>query len=784
MTTITLAEVTDRSIEGIGAFDAFMEATSKHIRKEYDDGRIDASDYATVYLGGLQVSLAEAIKYVIGRQLASAQADLAVANISKVDFDKDLIAAEIRNKDADTDNKITDNGVLVQKVINMQKDNLLKDEEILMKKQQVLKMAKEVEKLTADILMLESQKLAIDAGIAKTNKEILVLDQDILNKKKQVEKITAEITQAIKLIDQIEAKTLNIQCDTVKCGKEGLSIDARTALVDAQAKTEKAQTDGTDVLANSIMASKIALAKYQAATEKANVDGSDVTDNSYRKAQIDKMIADATSARAKYDSSIVLPNSLLDGETKLAVARAMSEEANYTASGTQLSNGSVLGATSYLGAKANLLQFQAATEKANVDGSSITSDSYMRYKMDKMLADAISAKSRYDSSVVSSGSLLYGETQLANARAATEKANVSNTANSGSYVKAKIDYLDAQRKTEEKKEEQMKAEAALTRSKYDGSASNGSLIACQAKNYCAQAALHDAEHIGSPDTTSPMGAKFALLEEQKNTEQANTTDASGGILKAKTDLVAIQAYNEELLSGRSGMTMVDGSYLKGKADLINAQASIEESKRTGDNIGSGSIMAAEYAEKSARARQVQAEAERPPVNNTLMAEKIKLMHAQAAEARSKSCRAPRAGSLMSSQIALLKAQIQHYEMDGRAQRAKLFSNMYAVSATQDITLAGVVTANEATAQAGSVSMSARDINLHNSNEDDKAASAAAEGNTYTPQYYDVPETPEEDTEVDVAEDCDCACVDFDGASEGTTNDGSTGGHTGYGGYRP
>jgi hypothetical protein len=161
-----------------------------------------------------------------------------------------------------------------------------------------------------------------------------------------------------------------------------------------------------------------------------------------------------------------------------------------------------------------------------------------------------------------------------------------------------------------------------------------------------------------------------------------------------------------------------------------------------------------------------------------MAGRINLLAAQAAEARSKSCRAPRGGSLVAAQIALINAQIEHYSMDARAKKAQLFANMYSVSATQDIDLAGIVTASEASAQASQVSMTQRDIDLFNAGEDAQAAAAAAEGGSYTPSYIDSLPEVEEIPEIDIKEDSDCGGITFGDSSTGTT--GGAGGATGDG----
>lgn len=81
MAAITIAEVTDGIVAGTGAFDEMMKAVSAHVTAEYQAGRITGKEYSTVYLGGLQAALAQAVQYVLGRQDADKAAERSAAEI-------------------------------------------------------------------------------------------------------------------------------------------------------------------------------------------------------------------------------------------------------------------------------------------------------------------------------------------------------------------------------------------------------------------------------------------------------------------------------------------------------------------------------------------------------------------------------------------------------------------------------------------------------------------------------------------------------------------------------
>lgn len=61
----TLAEVTTKDPNGTGAFDTFMTAISKHLEKEFSQGRIIGADYSNAYIAAMQMALQQAVDFVL-----------------------------------------------------------------------------------------------------------------------------------------------------------------------------------------------------------------------------------------------------------------------------------------------------------------------------------------------------------------------------------------------------------------------------------------------------------------------------------------------------------------------------------------------------------------------------------------------------------------------------------------------------------------------------------------------------------------------------------------------
>ena len=71
-TTVDTGNATD----GTGNFDELMKVVTLHLEKQFTDGRITGTDYATVYLGAFQSTLAQAVNFTLNMNKANKETDL------------------------------------------------------------------------------------------------------------------------------------------------------------------------------------------------------------------------------------------------------------------------------------------------------------------------------------------------------------------------------------------------------------------------------------------------------------------------------------------------------------------------------------------------------------------------------------------------------------------------------------------------------------------------------------------------------------------------------------
>ena len=73
----TLSDTTQSTLSAkTGNFDELMKTVTLHLEEQFNAGRITGTDYATVYLGALQSTLAQAVNFTLNMNKANKETDL------------------------------------------------------------------------------------------------------------------------------------------------------------------------------------------------------------------------------------------------------------------------------------------------------------------------------------------------------------------------------------------------------------------------------------------------------------------------------------------------------------------------------------------------------------------------------------------------------------------------------------------------------------------------------------------------------------------------------------
>lgn len=267
MADIALTDLTalTNGLEGTGVFDQLMKTVSAHVQEQYEKDRISTTDYATVYLGALQSTLSESIKFLMTEQEAAAKAELIQEQIKSevknnepgglIDLQKQKLQEEIDLVISKT----------AESYESIQASQQRTTRENLLNSKVVTKTEKETEMLTQQIaellltgplerLLLEAKTDATNSGAVdntnKTNAEVALLDARADEQLIDTTRKTTRNTSEVALID---AKTTEQLAATTRLDSESvekvLLLKAQTVgfKTDAKQKLLKQMMDGVAV---------------------------------------------------------------------------------------------------------------------------------------------------------------------------------------------------------------------------------------------------------------------------------------------------------------------------------------------------------------------------------------------------------------------------------------------------------------------------------------------------------------------------------------------------------
>jgi hypothetical protein len=201
MVDITFDDVTNASTttDGTGYFDKIVQTTLLHIQNEASSGRIKGTEYATVYLGGLQSAMQHAIQFVLQEKLTEAQ-------IEGIQQDNLLKAKQL---------EIAEKDLLLK-----DKELLLRDKELLIQEQELLLKAEQLVVMRAELAIKEELTGAQITGINKDNEvkteqvTMSIFERQFIQPK-NLEKLEEEIAHSVAQTEELVDSTIraNTQLD-------------------------------------------------------------------------------------------------------------------------------------------------------------------------------------------------------------------------------------------------------------------------------------------------------------------------------------------------------------------------------------------------------------------------------------------------------------------------------------------------------------------------------------------------------------------------------------------
>lgn len=190
MAEITIADLTTKTLDGNGVFDVLMQTIQLRLEAEYKNGRIKGQEYANVYLGAVQATIDQSLRFILEKQVADKQADL---------LSKQIAIADAQLEQA------------VQDLLNSQKQGLQIDAQTSLVTKQELQVIAETLNTPKQGLILDVQKRKLEA------------EEDLLVQKIKTER--AEIETSIDGV--VVAGRIGTQSDLYKKQTESFDNKAK-----------------------------------------------------------------------------------------------------------------------------------------------------------------------------------------------------------------------------------------------------------------------------------------------------------------------------------------------------------------------------------------------------------------------------------------------------------------------------------------------------------------------------------------------------------------------------
>ena len=114
-----------------GVFNEMMDAVNADIETQWDKGRINGVDFATVYLGALQTTLQQAVQYVLSENKANSDAALAAAEATLIGYKSETENAQTADKMIDGVTDVTGMVNAVKTTETSKQDKLSADETLV-----------------------------------------------------------------------------------------------------------------------------------------------------------------------------------------------------------------------------------------------------------------------------------------------------------------------------------------------------------------------------------------------------------------------------------------------------------------------------------------------------------------------------------------------------------------------------------------------------------------------------------------------------------------------------
>ena len=209
---LVITDLTLKTLDGTGVLDQMLATMRVHLAEQFDKERIQGTEYAEVYLGAFQSTLAAAIQFLLARRKLGLDLKLQEAQISLTTAQEDQIRAEMQKIPYEIQALQKQLELADKQIAQADKQLELTEAQIQVQLKQLDLMAEQLEQAKAQTAYYEqrtiTEKAQTSAGVAATG-SVIGTQIALMNKQADGYDRNAEQQAA-----QIWANTWNVRRQT------------------------------------------------------------------------------------------------------------------------------------------------------------------------------------------------------------------------------------------------------------------------------------------------------------------------------------------------------------------------------------------------------------------------------------------------------------------------------------------------------------------------------------------------------------------------------------------
>lgn len=264
ITPIVLEDLTAGDVAGSGVFDKLMQVTRAHLDVEFDKNRIRGPEYSQVYLGQLSQVMSASLQFLLQKDKVALEAMLIEAQLEVAKnqaanlvlegqnllLQGQLLAAQKQNLDVERDFTIAKTAQTVQQTQNLvaEKANIVLQGPILVQQK----------------LNLEKEGLKSEAQVAQITQQTVNLKTQDLQEIQKTKLLLQQTVNAVTENTVMIATECKLRAEYDVLLETKLKTSQETALLGQKVATERAQTVGAGVDADSVIGKQKSLYQAQA----------------------------------------------------------------------------------------------------------------------------------------------------------------------------------------------------------------------------------------------------------------------------------------------------------------------------------------------------------------------------------------------------------------------------------------------------------------------------------------------------------------------------------------